>query len=103
VACNADALGRLTYISRTVLSTGQGTIFDLLCLVHPLLEVVFERILYNHPHIVEENDQHFLRMKGARIFSDSKYKQNIITGTGDIVHHIIRGTLNSISLSDEFD
>jgi hypothetical protein len=99
----AGSIGQLPYISRTALSTGQGTIFGLLCLVHPVLEAVFERILYNHPHIVEENDQHFLRMKGPRIFSDSKYKQDIIAGTGDIVHYIIRCTLNSFSLSNELD
>jgi hypothetical protein len=103
VARNAGAIGQLPHISRTVLSTGQGTIIGLLCLVHPVLEAVFERILYNHPHIVEENDQHFLRTKDPRIFSDSKYKQDIITGTGDIVQHIIRGTLKPFSLSDEFD
>ncbi|KAJ7819055.1 hypothetical protein B0H14DRAFT_3738226 [Mycena olivaceomarginata] len=67
------AIGQLTYISRTALSTGQGTIFGLLCLVHPVLEAVFERIPYNHPHIVEENDQHFLRMKGPPKGGDLPY------------------------------
>ncbi|KAJ7310590.1 hypothetical protein DFH08DRAFT_944013 [Mycena albidolilacea] len=99
VACNAGAMGQITYISRTVLSTGQGTIFGLLCLVHPILEAVFERILYNHPHIVEENDQHFLWVKGPRVFSDSKYKQDIITGTGDILYYAANAIFSPRRLS----
>ncbi|KAJ7310586.1 P-loop containing nucleoside triphosphate hydrolase protein, partial [Mycena albidolilacea] len=100
--CNvAGAIGQLTYISRTILSTGHGATFALLCLVKPVLRFVFDRSLWNEPHIVEANNQHFLRMKGLRELSETQYKQDIITG--DIVQHILQEFRRAVKLLGDTD
>jgi hypothetical protein len=101
VAWNVTAtVGQLTYISRTVLSTGHGSVFPLLCLARPALEAVFDRSLWSKPHVVEANDPHYLRMKGLRELSEPKYRQDIITG--DIVQHILQGTLYCVFLAPTY-
>ncbi|KAF8209317.1 P-loop containing nucleoside triphosphate hydrolase protein [Mycena galopus ATCC 62051] len=97
----AGAAGQLVYISRNILSTEHGTLFSLLCVVSPVLEAVFQRHLLNQPHVVEANDPHFLRMKGLRALSESKYKQDIITG--DIVQHIIKEFRRAVNLLGDAD
>jgi hypothetical protein len=84
------AIGQLGYIFRIVQSSGHGPIFTFLCLARPVLETVFSGSLWSNPHVVEANNPHYLRMKGLRELSESKYKQDVITG--DIVKHIIQGT-----------
>ncbi|KAJ7490994.1 P-loop containing nucleoside triphosphate hydrolase protein [Mycena latifolia] len=95
------AVVQLTYIFRTLQSTGHGPIFTLLCLVHPVVETVFHGSLWSKPHLVEANDPHFLRMKGLRELSDPKYKQDIITG--DIVKHIIQEFRKAVKLLGDTD
>ncbi|KAJ7700767.1 P-loop containing nucleoside triphosphate hydrolase protein [Mycena rosella] len=95
------AAGQLAYIFRTVQSTGHGPIFTLLCLVQPVLESVFNGSLWSKPHIVEANDPHFLRMKGLRELSKSKYKQDIITG--DIVKHVLQEFRRAVKLLGDAD
>jgi hypothetical protein len=74
--------------------TSRFTLLSLLCLVKPILKFVFDRFLWNEPHIFEANDQHFLRMKGLRELSArTQYKQDIVTG--DIVQHILQSLLLS--------
>ncbi|KAJ7932759.1 P-loop containing nucleoside triphosphate hydrolase protein [Mycena leptocephala] len=102
VAWNVMAtVGQLTYISRTVLSTGHGSVFPLLCLARPALEAVFDRSLWSKPHVVEANDPHYLRMKGLRELSEPKYRQDIITG--DIVQHILQEFRRAVRLLGDAD
>ncbi|KAF7359053.1 ABC transporter ATP-binding protein [Mycena sanguinolenta] len=87
----AGTIGQLVYISRNILSTEHGAIFALVFLVQPVLSSVFERDLFNQPHVAQANDPHFLRMRGLRALSEPKYRQDIITG--DIVQHVIQGII----------
>ncbi|KAF7314970.1 ABC transporter ATP-binding protein [Mycena indigotica] len=85
------ALGQLAYVFRTVQSSGHGPLFVILCLVRPILGIFTDNSLWATPHLIEADDPHFLRMKNLLALGDKKYKQDVITG--DIVQHIVKGTL----------
>ncbi|KAJ7041945.1 P-loop containing nucleoside triphosphate hydrolase protein [Mycena alexandri] len=100
--CMTGALAQLFYISSTpLLSTGHGPAFTLLSLAHPILNILFKRMLWMQAYIVEANDPHFLRMKGLRELSEPKYRQDVITG--DVVQHIIREFRRAVKLLGDAD